>query len=81
MHQGKENQSYFNIDISNRFGPEYIPMIEDMARMVTIQLIIQILVVLSGGASSLAEFVLLTMYVVLGVAMYWLVMRSVVSFS
>lgn len=79
----KENRAYFVIDISNKIGAEYIPMIEDMCRMVTIQVMIQLMVFLSNPTMGLAtaEFFLLTMYVVLGVAMYWLVFKNVVRFA
>jgi hypothetical protein len=75
-----DNRTYFVVDVSNIIGREYKPMIDDMARMITIQIVIQTLIAVSGGAPCMSEFVLLTLYVVLGVAMYWLVVKSVVSF-
>lgn len=80
----KEQRTYFVLDLSSKIGADYIPMIEDMCRMVTIQVMIQVMVFLSNPGSTMVatgEFFLLTMYVVLGVAMYWLVFKKVVSFE
>lgn len=58
-------------------------MLADAMRMLCIQATIQLMGVLSGGEPSSsflsADFVLLVVYVVLGVMMYWLAVRRVIA--
>ncbi|GAX84488.1 hypothetical protein CEUSTIGMA_g11908.t1 [Chlamydomonas eustigma] len=54
---------------------ENAPMANDMLRMVSIQLAIQVMMALSGSGDQRilsAEFLLLVLYILLGVALYWL---------
>jgi hypothetical protein len=66
---------------SRFIGPEYLPMLEDVARMVCIQITIQLMFYLNGGAQEFftPDFVMLVMYIVLGVMLYWLVFRRVIA--
>jgi hypothetical protein len=59
---------------------EYIPFVEDLVRMVCIQVVLQIMLVLQGAASMDAMFFALVLYVMLGVAVYWLILKRLVSF-
>lgn len=56
---------------------EYIPMVDDMLRVVCIQVAIQLMLFASGESQFFtAEFVMLVIYIVLGVALYWLVAKK-----
>lgn len=59
---------------------EYIPFVEDLARMLCIQVVIQIMLVLQGAASMDAMFFALVLYMLLGVSVYWLVLKRVIAF-
>jgi hypothetical protein len=64
--------------------PEYLHMLDDMARMLCIQLTIQVLLYFSGDTDRsffTREFLLLVMYVELGVMLYWLIVRRLVGFA
>lgn len=79
-----EPNVFFLLDISQRIGPEYVYMFDDMFRMVVIQCTLQLMMYLSNPMTpSLlsAEFLLLLIYVVIGVALYWLVFRNLVYFK
>lgn len=73
-----DDDSVFAIRLSRLVGTDYLPMFEDIIRMVCIQLTIQLMIYLNGGTSSFfsADFVTLVMYIVLGVMLYWLVYRK-----
>jgi hypothetical protein len=71
----------FKVGISKALGVEYVPLVDDIVRMVCIQATIQIMVFLAGGGSFFtADFVMLVVYIVLGVMLYWLAIRKLVSF-
>jgi hypothetical protein len=72
-----------SVSVSNLLGPEYLPMVHDVVRMVAIQLTIQLMVYLSspGGGLFTQDFVMLVVYIVLGVMFYWLVIRKLVAFT
>lgn len=82
----QQQSSLFTIDVSSTIGPDFAPMANDVARMVCIQVAIQLMLVLaSGGANGIAffssEFLLLVFYIVLGVMLYWLAVRKLVVFA
>ena len=63
---------------------DYIDVIDDVFRMVTIQLSIQFLYFLnSSDTVSLfsADFVLLVIYMILGILFYRLVLRKMIAFK
>lgn len=64
------------------FQEEYILYIEDVIRMVTIQTTIQFLYYINSAETAFftIDFFLLITYVILGVSLYWLVIRKVVQF-
>ena len=72
-----ENRSLVTVKMTNGRG-EYVPFVEDVARMVTIQLVLQLLMTLQGSASLDIAFVVYLLQVVVGVAVYWLLVRRVV---
>lgn len=78
------NNALFVIDLSSKIGKEYIIVIDDVVRMLLVQFTIQFMSFLSDPVNvSLfsAEYVLLSLYITLGVSMYWLVFRNIVRFA
>ena len=76
--------SLFKIDITTAMGAEYIPMFNDIARFVMIQVGIQIMLSLTDGAKFpffSSEFFLLVSFIVVGVMLYHLVFKNVVEFK
>lgn len=74
--------SLYLIDVGCALGREYVPLFEDIFRMICIQFTIQLMLYFSGAASGVftLELVCIIAYVVLGVMLYWLVFRALVSF-
>lgn len=74
----------WKIDAGGALGMDYVPMVNDVMRMVCIQLAIQVMLVLADptGSTSLfsADFVLLVVYITLGVMLYWLTVRKLFVF-
>jgi len=60
---------------------EYIPYCDDLVRIVTIQFVIQFMMMLRGASSFDSEFLELVLYILAGVSMYWLVLKKVFTFS
>ena len=76
--------SLFTFNVSKDFGKEYVDVFYDIARMMTIQITIQLMMYLTDNEKFpffSIEFVLLCIYVVLGVLMYWLIFRKVITFE
>jgi hypothetical protein len=76
--------SLFNVEIGSLVGNDAVPMANDVLRMVCIQFAIQAMLVLSGESMEKffsTEFLLLIVYIVLGVMLYWLAMRKLVVFT
>jgi hypothetical protein len=73
----------YNVDVSSKLGPEYVNLFDDVARMVLIQLTIQLMFYLTAPDRGFItdEFVLLVLYIVLGVSMYWLVFKNLFKFK
>ena len=60
----------------------YIPIIEDVVRMVLIQITIQLLTSFGENIQFFSsEFILLIIYIILGVCLYWLVFKNLIKFS
>ena len=82
--EARESNAFFLLDISNRIGQEYVVMFDDFLRMAVIQCTLQLMMYLSNPATTAflsAEFVLLLIYVLIGVALYWLVFRNLLAFK
>lgn len=58
---------------------EYVPFVEDLMRMTSIQLTMQLLMVFQGVATLDLGFVVYLLQVLVGVAAYWLVVRRAVG--
>ena len=76
----KRNDDYlYELEISDTIGEEYIPMIEDVSRMITLQIIIQFMLHLRDSEQYpfFSEgFFELLFYIILGLVFYWMVMRK-----
>lgn len=69
------------VDIPNK---DYVAMCDDIARMVIIQFSIQLLLFATDPEQHQffsVDFLLLLIYIVLGVALYWLVFKKLVLFK
>ena len=77
-------ETIWNVDIGSHVGVDYVPMANDIMRMVCIQLAIQAMLVMadSTGDTSFfsSDFILLVMYITLGVMLYWLALRKLITF-
>lgn len=74
--------SMYTIDVSGKLGSEYVPLFEDIARMFLIQITIQMMFYMSlpDRAFMTDEFILLMLYIILGVCLYWLVFKNIIKF-
>lgn len=76
--------SVITFDVSAKFGPEYVPMFEDIARLVTIQFIIQTMLFTMDNKSFplfSVEFMMMLIFITVGVLFYWLVLKKLVAFK
>lgn len=75
-------ETLYVVNVPNK---EYLPFINDLVRMMTIQIMIQFLFFLNspeaGASFFTADFFLLLIYVALGVCVYWLVIKKLVLFK
>lgn len=73
----------FTVDLKSTIGSEYAGMIEDAIRMISLQLIIQIMLYFGNATDKVfsEDLFVLMFYIVLGVAFFWLVIKSLVSFQ
>lgn len=63
---------------------DYLELVNDIVRMATIQITIQFLFFLNDPSRVSffsADFILLLIYVILGVCVYWLIVKRVVIFA
>ncbi len=78
-----EDKALFTINISNVIGPEYVPFFTDVARMLCIHLTIQFMYYIGSDnvAFFSSEFIVMILYVILGVMIFWLIVRKIVHLS
>ena len=69
--------------VINLQNPEYVGLIEDIIRMVTIQITIQFLYFINNTDVGFftVDFFLLVIYIVLGVCVYWLIFKKLIVFK
>ena len=78
----KEGDALVDLNVSENVGNEYVPLVDDTLRMLTLQIIIQFMLSLrdSKEYSMLSEgFFELLFYIVLCLMFYWLVIRKLVK--
>lgn len=68
----------WQMNIKNGDG-EYVPFVEDLMRMTTIQLTMQLLMTFQGVAAIDMSFLVYLMQVLVGVSAYWLIVRRAVG--
>lgn len=77
-------ESLFRVDIGDAIGADFVPLANDVARMICIQVAIQVMLVLSGARDVSffsSDFLLLVFFTALGVMLYWLAVRKLVVFT
>jgi hypothetical protein len=73
--------SLYTVNVPNK---EYLELINDIARMVTIQLTIQFLFFINSPGEVeffTVDFILMVLYMILGICVYWLIIKKVVIFK
>lgn len=76
--------SLFEIDITNSLGGEYVEMFNDITRFIIIQFGIQFMLFTTDPEKFpffTSEFIILLMFIIIGVMFYWLVLRKIVKFK
>ena len=70
-------ESLFKIDLDRE--KEYIPLVNDLVRMSVIHIVTQLLFNISNGESFMKpEFIQTVLFVLLGICVYWLIIRKIV---
>lgn len=64
-------------------NPTYVEYVNDVARFLTIQFVIQFMYYVNDPDVSLfsADFILLMIYLILGISLYYLVFKKLVTFK
>lgn len=79
-----DHEPFYRVDISGKFGADAAMAVNDITRMLCIQFTVQALLYFNDPNCTAfwsAEFVLLAMYVVMGVLVFWLLLRRVVHWT
>ena len=79
-----QDKSIFHVHISKYMGTEYIGMFNDMARFLTIQIAIQMMLYTLDPAKFAffsSDFMMLLIFIIVGVLLYWLIFKKIVSFT
>jgi hypothetical protein len=73
-------EALYEISLPNK---EYITLLDDIVRMVLIQVTIQFLYYINDSSNGFftTDFILLVLYVVLGVCVYWLIFKKLIVFK
>jgi len=77
-------KSVFNFDISNFIDKEYLPYIDDLSRMIIIQVIIQFMYFSKNPSSNSffsLDFIELCLYIIIAVSVYWLIFKKLVKLT
>jgi hypothetical protein len=77
-----DGEALVDLDVTTLVGDEYVPLVDDTMRMLTLQVIIQFMLTLRSPKeySMFSEsFFELLFYIVLGLMTYWLVIRKLVK--
>jgi len=79
-----KDKSIFHLQITKYMGAEYIGMFNDMARFITIQIAIQMMLYTMDPvkfAFFSSDFMMLLLFIIVGVLLYWLIFKKLVSFT
>lgn len=89
MHAADDKQyhgetSLFKLDVAPVMGKDGVRALNDVMRMLSIQFTVQLLLYFNDAKCTTfftTDFVLLTLYVIMGVLVYWLILRRIVQWS
>lgn len=73
-----------DFNITNYIDKEYVPYIEDVIRMVTLQFVIQFMYFVNDPTNNnllTVNFLELIIYIVIGVSVYWLIFKKLVKLT
>ena len=70
----------YSVELPN---PTYVEYVNDVARFLTIQFVIQFMYYVNDPDVTLfsADFILLMIYLILGISLYYLVFKKLVTFK
>jgi len=77
-----ESTNTIVVPLTQFVGPEYIPFVEDLVRMVVLQFVVQMMYFFKDPLRCTLftfEFIELLLYAVVGVSVYWLVFKKAVK--
>jgi|TARA_B110000977_G_C11005669_1_gene465635 hypothetical protein len=75
-----KNDTLVDFEVSNFLGDEYIPLLNDLSRMITLQVIIQLMLSIRDPEEYpffSQHFFELLFYIILGLMTYWLVIKKI----
>jgi hypothetical protein len=77
-----QHETLWTVKTTPIFGKDSHIMFDDMVRMILIQVTIQLMFYMSTNDRQFftEEFVLLVLYIILGILLYWLVFRKAIKF-
>ena len=76
----ERNDTLVDFEVSSFLGNEYIPLLNDLSRMITLQVIIQFMLSMRDPVEYpffSQHFFELLFYIVLGLMTYWLVVKKI----
>lgn len=71
----------YTVDISRTWGPEYVGYLQDLARMITVQVTMQLMFYMLDPEKYCffsEDFGSMLLFITLGVSFYWLVFKRLV---
>jgi hypothetical protein len=74
-----KSDTLIDLEVSSYLGDEYIPLLNDLSRMITLQIIIQLMLSLRDPEEYpffSQHFFELLFYIILGLMTYWLVIKK-----
>jgi hypothetical protein len=77
------DKTLYQISISEILGEDYVDLVNDMVRLVIIQIAIQTMLIIGDPehySFFSGDFGILILFIVIGVMFYWLVFKKFISF-
>lgn len=68
----------FEIDLSQCLGDEFSCMMNDILRLFSIQIVLQLL--MTSCNITFQDFIILLLYIGIGVMLYWIAIRKIIIF-
>ena len=78
----KQYPSMFKVKVTDRIDEEYIYVIDDIVRLVIVQLIVQTMFYMNSPEQFQFTWMFFAtlLYIIIGVSFYWLVVRKLIVF-